>query len=82
MGRPAKFDSADLAAIAKMDAVLLREIQRSDREDRKIFREFVRDMNRAITARQRELAVERRAVLKQIEATMRKHNLTVEEVMA
>lgn len=77
-----KFDSADRAVIAKMDAIMLRELTRADREDRKLFAQFSRAMDQAITARQRELAAERARALKEITAIMSKHNLTVKEVFA
>lgn len=82
MATRVKFDSADRAAIAKMDAVMLREFQRAEREDQSLFRKFSTAMNKAIGERQRELAAARRAALREIGSIMRKHQLTVEEVMA
>ena len=82
MATRVKFDSADRAAIAKMDAVMLREFQRAEREDQSLFRKFSAAMNKALGERQRELAAARRAALREVVAIMRKHRLTVEEVMA
>lgn len=82
MATRVKFDVADLIAIAKMDAVMLREFQRAEREDRGLFRKFSTAMNKAIGERQRELALARKTALREVFDIMRKHNLTVDEVMA
>lgn len=82
MATRVKFDVADRAAIAKMDAVMLREFQRAEREDQSLFRKFSTAMNKAIGERQRELAAARRSALREVFDIMRKHSLTVDEVMA
>lgn len=82
MATRVKFDSADRAAIAKMDAAMLREFQRAEREDQSLFRKFSTAMNKALKERQRELDAARRAALREVLAIMRKQGLTVQEVMA
>lgn len=82
MATRVKFDVADLIAIAKMDAVMLREFQRAEREDLGLFRKFSTAMNKALVERQRELAAARKTALREIGQLMRKHSLTVDEVMA
>jgi hypothetical protein len=81
-----KFDSADRAAIATMNRWMFDALQRAkrqqDREDRKIANQFARAMNAALLERQRELARARKVALQEIGSLMRKHSLTVEEVMA
>ena len=80
MARTSKFDSADLAVIAKMDAVMLKELTRADREDRALFTKFSKAMDKEIRARQKELAQARDAALKQAVKLMAEFGITRKEL--
>jgi hypothetical protein len=85
----AKIDAADRVEIAKLNGWLLAALRgqakKAKQEDIKIARQFTRALNAELVQRQRELAQERRLReknLRAVVALMKKHSLTVEDVMA